>query len=116
MADVTNGPLGVSSRPEDAMTLEEFQARRDAELERIRAVRRSPGQRAKFAGVIAGWIPCAFLWYWFWQSSGIPKFVILALAVAYNIVVVRIANRVDGTKRRRELRLLSAQWQARAGS
>ena len=41
MTSVINGREDDLSRPEDATTLEEFQARRPAELARIRAVRRS---------------------------------------------------------------------------
>jgi hypothetical protein len=114
MTSVVNGHEGDLSHPEDATTLEEFQARRDAELTRTRAVRRSWRHRAQYAGVIAGLMSCGALWYWFWQSSGIPRFAILALALAYNYVLVRITNHVTGTKRRRELDRLTAQWQARA--
>ena len=102
-------------RPEDAATLAEFQARRDAELDRIRATWRSGHGRTLLAGVIAGMIPCGSLWYWFWQSSGMAKFGILALALAYNYALMRVTNRFDGTRRRRELDRLSAQWRARAG-
>jgi hypothetical protein len=114
MADVTSGSQGENLRPEDATTLEEFQARHDAEMARIGVEYGSRRQRIRLAGVIVGLIPCGFLRYWFWQSSGGAKFGILALALAYNYVVVRAANRFDGTARRRELHRLSKQWQARA--
>jgi hypothetical protein len=114
MAGVTSASEDGRLRPEDATTLEEFQARRDAELDRIGAAYRSGRGRVRLALVIAGMVPCGFLWYWFWQSSGAPKFGILALALAYNYLLVRVANRFDGTRRRRELQRLSKRWQARA--
>jgi hypothetical protein len=117
MADVTTGPQGVSLRPEDATTLEEFQARRDGELARIRAVRRSRRNQAQYAGVIAGFMLGGASWYWFWHSSGILlRLAIVALILGYNYVLGRIANRVTWSKRRRELDRLSVQWQARVGS
>ena len=107
---------GKPPRPEDATTLAEFQARRDAELDRIREKRRSGQGRALVAGVIAGMIPISSLWYWFWQSSGLAKLGILALALACNYVLVRVARHCDGTRRRRELERLTRRWQERAGA
>jgi hypothetical protein len=114
MANVTSAPEGGPLRPEDATTLTEFQARRDAELDRISAAYRSGRGRARLALVIAGMIPCGALWYWFWTYPGPARWGILALALAYNYVLVRFANRFDGTRRRRELYRLTSRWQARA--
>jgi hypothetical protein len=114
MANVTSGPRGENPRPEDATTLEEFQARYDAEMARIGTVYGSRRQRIRLAGAIVALIPCGLLWAWFWQYSGGARWGILALALAYTYVVVRVANRFDGTTRRRELDRLSEQWQARA--
>jgi hypothetical protein len=114
MTNITNGQPDPELRPEDATTLAEFQARHDAELARIREARRSKTVLIRLVWVFLGAVPIAFLWYWFWQSSGTGKWGILALAVACQFVVVAIANRIDGTKRRRELTRLSKQWKARA--
>jgi hypothetical protein len=114
MTAMTNGHPGAEPRPEDATTLEEFQARRDAELERIRETRRSRKGRIRLAWVVVGALPTAFLWYEFWNSSGATRWGFLAAALATNYAVVVVANRIDGTKRRRELTRLSKQWQARA--
>jgi hypothetical protein len=114
MPNATSASEGGQLRPEDATTLEEFQARRDAELDRISAAYRSGRGRARLALVIAGMIPCGALWYWFWSYSGPARWGILALALAYNYVLVRFANRFDGTRRRRELSRLTSRWQARA--
>jgi len=114
MAELTNASEGGSLRPEDAATLTEFQARRDAELDRISAAHRSGRGRARLALVIVGMIPCGVLWYWFWTYPGLARWGVLALAVAYNYVLVRIANQFDGTRRRRELYRLTNRWQARA--
>jgi hypothetical protein len=114
MTNITNGQPGAQQRPEDATTLAEFQARRDAELARIREARRSKTVLIRLAWVIAAAIPIGGLWAWFWESSGTARWGTLALAVACNFVVVFIANRIDGTRRRRELTRLSRQWQARA--
>lgn len=114
MANVTSASEGGQLRPEDATTLTEFQARRDAELDRISAAYRSGRGRARLALVIVGMIPCGALWYWFWTYSGPARWGILALALACNYVVVRFASRFDGTRRRRELYRLTSRWQARA--
>jgi hypothetical protein len=114
MANATSAAEGGQLRPEDATTLTEFQARRDAELDRISAAYRSGSGRVRLALVIAGMIPCGVLWYWFWSYSSPARWGILALALTYNYVLVRIANQFNGTRRRRALYRLTNRWQARA--
>jgi hypothetical protein len=114
MTDITSDRPGGPQRPEDATTLEEFQARRDAELERIRAARRTRAGKFKYGAAITLQLPSAALWYWVFTSSGEARFGILALALACNAAVWQIVSRVDGTRRRRALNRLSKQWQTRA--
>jgi hypothetical protein len=116
MASVTSASEGGQLRPEDATTLTEFQARRDAELDRISAANRSGRGRARLALIIAGMIPCGVLWYLFWSYSGPARWGMLALALVYNYVLVRFANHFNGTRRRRELYRLTGRWQDRAAA
>lgn len=116
MANATSASEGGQLRPEDATTLTEFQAHRDAELDRISAANRSGRGRGRLALVIAGMIPCGALWYWFWSYSGPARWGILVLALVYNYVLVRLANQFNGTRRRRELYRLTSRWQERAAA
>jgi hypothetical protein len=117
MTDVTSAAAGRKLRPEDATTLEEFQARRDAELARIGA----PGASWTHAFTIMLTIAVAaidvFYWHRFSQASGGERWHVLALALLFLCATVSVGGKVllSGPKRRRgELERLSAQWQERA--
>jgi hypothetical protein len=116
MTDITSAAAGEKPRLEDATTVEEFQARRDAELDRINAAYRSGRARTRLIGFIVAMIPYGYIGHLFFQASGWAKAGMLALGLAYMYVAVRIANRYDGTTRRRELARLSKRWQARAAA
>ena len=109
--DVTNNASRL--RPQDATTLEEFQARRDAGLAAMHAERTTVGQRFRLDWFVWAQMACAALWVWFWQTpgsvtSGSVRGVILALAATGNTVVVVIAV-IDAARRRRELNRLGKQ-------
>ena len=119
MANVTGSDV-AKLRPEDATTLEEFQARRNAELARISV----PGAYWKqvfriVLALVAAAID-AFYWHRFSQASGGERWHVLALALLFACSTVSAASSVkpdilNGSKRRRaELDRLSAQWEARA--
>jgi hypothetical protein len=120
MADVTSGRQGDALRPEDATTLEEFHARRDAELARIGAVSAYWKQGARIALAVAVAAIDAFYWYRFSQASGTERWHVLALALLFLCATVSVTSRIrpdvlSGSKRRRaELERLAAQWQERA--
>jgi hypothetical protein len=120
MANVTSASQGTMLRPEDATTLEEFQARRDAELARITAPGAYWKQVFRIALAIAAAGIDAFYWYRVSQASGEEVWHVLALALLFACSTVSAASCVKpgvltGSKRRRgELDRLGAQWRARA--
>jgi hypothetical protein len=119
MANATSASQGTKLRPEDATTLEEFQARRDAELARISA----PGAYWKQVFRIVLAVVCAgidaFYWYRVSQVSGEEVWHVLALALLFACSTISAASSVTpdilhGSKgRRAELDRLGAQWQER---
>ena len=120
MPDVTRPATGGPCRPEGATTLEEFQARRDAELARISAVSAYWKQGARIALAVAVATIDAFYWHRFSQATGTERWHVLALALLFLTATVSVTSRIRpdvlrGSKRRRaELERLGAQWQARA--
>jgi len=120
MADVTTTAKGGKLRPEDATTLEEFQARRDAELARLGARSAYGKQVFRIVLAIVAAVVDAFYWHRFSHASGTERWHVLALALLFLCSTVSAASSVkpdilNGSKRRRgELYRLGAQWQARA--
>jgi hypothetical protein len=120
MADVTSGAQGERLRPEDATTLEEFQARRDAELARLGAASAYWKQGARIAVTVAVAAIDVFYWHRFSQATGTEWWHMLALALLFLCATITSASKIkldilNGSKRRRgELQRLTAQWQERA--
>lgn len=120
MANATGASQGARLRPEDATTLEEFQARREAELARISAPGAYWMQVFRVALAIGAAGIDAFYWYRASQASGEEVWHVLALALLFACSTISAASSIKpdvltGSKRRRaELNRLSAQWQARA--
>jgi hypothetical protein len=120
MADVTSGAQGGKLRPEDATTLEEFQARRDAELARLGAASAYWKQGARIAVTVAGAALDGFYWHQFSQATGAHWWHMLVDSLLFLCLTITAASRIrpdilNGSKRRRgELQRLSAQWQERA--
>ena len=107
-------------RPEDATSLEEFQARRIVEQAQIRGMHSSWKGigRILLSGVIA------FAAIVFWGSMAFAKgggrWPLLVLAIACSLLFLRIFGRIElrgvrGSKRYMQLDRLSKEWQARAG-
>ena len=105
--------------PEEATSLEEFQARRIAEQLQIRGMNSSN----KRLGLILLSSLLAFLAVFCWiavaQSPGGARWVFLVFALGFSYGFVRIFGRIElrgvrGSKRYMELTRLSKEWQARA--
>jgi hypothetical protein len=120
MPDVSSASEGGKLRPEDATTLEEFQARRDAELARLSAPGAYWKQGIRIAAAIAVAAFAASYWYRFSQVTGTERWHVLALALLFLTATVSVTSRIRpdvlrGSKRRRgELDRLGAQWHERA--
>jgi hypothetical protein len=119
MTEVTSDRPDAPSRPEDATTLEEFQARRDADLARLdgTAAHWGDGWRATLIVAVTG--IDAFYWYRFSHATGTERWHVLALSLLFLCSLVSgcsvLARRIAGRRERRcELERLGAQWQARA--
>ena len=106
-------------RPEDATSLEEFQARRLAELAQIRSMHSS----WKSIGLIllSGFLALAATIFWgsMAMGTGSGKWVLLVLAIACTVLFVRIFGRIEfrgvrGSRRYLQLDRLSKEWQAKA--
>jgi|SRR5450756_588966 len=107
-------------RPEDATSLEEFQARRMAEQADIRALNSS----WKDIGwiILSGFIAFAaiFCWAGVAISPDWTRWFFLVVALIFTLLFLRIFGRIEfrgarGTKRYLQLDRLSKDWQARAG-
>jgi hypothetical protein len=106
-------------RPEDASSLEEFQARRTVEQAQIRALNSSwkdIGRILLSSLLLCGaFLFCGALAF----AKGDGKWVLLVPAVICTVLCVRIFGRIErrgvrGSKRYMQLDRLSKEWQARA--
>lgn len=106
-------------RPEDATSLEEFQARRAAEVRQLRESSMSWKviSRPYMAGVL-GFIDI-FLWYLVARSSGAGRWIAVIFALCVAWLALRFLIRSPGrglpeTDRERELNGLAEEWQVKA--
>jgi hypothetical protein len=106
-------------RPEDAASLEEFQARRSVEQARIRALNSSWKGIGRI--ILSGFIALAAILFWAGMAlaKGGGKWPLLVLAIAFTLLFLRIFGRIElrgvrGSKRYLQLDRLSKEWQARA--
>jgi hypothetical protein len=108
-------------RPEDAASLQEFQARRAVEQARIRALNGSwKGIGRILLATVIGFCAIVF-WGAMALGSGAGRWVLLALALICSLVFLRIFVRIEGrgfrgSKRYVQLDRLNKEWQARARS
>lgn len=108
-------------RPEDATSLEEFQARRAAEQAQIRGMNSS---WKRLGAITLGGVVCfaaIFCWVGVGTGHGGARWFFLGLAIAFTLWFLRIFGRfelrgVRGSKRYLQLDGLSKDWQARASS
>jgi hypothetical protein len=109
-------------RPEDATSLEEFQARRIVEQAQIRAMN-SSWKRIGWI-LLSGVVGFAAIVFWGGMAlakGGGGKWVLLVLAIGATLVFLRMFGRIElrgvrGSKRYVQLDRLSKDWQARARS
>lgn len=106
-------------RPEDATSLEEFQARRVAEQAQIRAMHSSWKSIGRI--ILSSLLASAAILFWVGVAGGTGsgRWVLLVLAVACTALFVRIFGRIEfrgvrGSRRYLQLDRLSKEWQARA--
>jgi hypothetical protein len=106
-------------RPEDATSLEEFQARRMAEEADIRAMHSSWKDigRILLSSVIA--VAAIFCWAGFATDHDASRWSFLVLALVFTLLFARIFGRIElrgvrGSKRYMQLDRMSKDWQARA--
>jgi len=106
-------------RPEDAASLEEFQARRLAEQAQIRALNSSWKGigRILLSGVIA--FAAIFCWIGVAAAGDWTRWFFLVVAIVFSLLFLRIFGRIElrgarGSKRYIQLDRLSKDWQARA--
>jgi len=106
-------------RPEEATSLEEFQARRIVEQAQIRALNSSWKDIGRI--ILSGFVALAAILFWGGMAfaKGGGKWPLLILALAFTLLFIRIFGRVElrgarGTKRYLQLDRLSKDWQARA--
>lgn len=106
-------------RPEDATSLDEFQARRIVEQAQIRGMHGSWKEIGRiFLSSAIGFIDI-FLWYAMDKQSGPGRWAWLVLALLFAALFLRIFGRIElrgvrGSKRYMQLDRLSKDWQARA--
>ncbi|HWG64606.1 MAG TPA: hypothetical protein VG253_23220 [Streptosporangiaceae bacterium] len=105
--------------PEDATSLEEFQARRVVEQAQIRAMHSSWKAigRIILSGVVA--FAAILLWGSMAFAKGGGKWVLLVLAIGCTVLFVRLFGKIElrgvrGSKRYMQLDRMSKEWQARA--
>jgi hypothetical protein len=106
-------------RPEDATSLEEFQARRMAEQADIRALNSSWKDIGRI--ILSGFLAFAAFACWGGMAlgTGSGKWVLLVLAIVCTVLFFRIFGRIElrglrGSKRYMQLDRLSKEWQVRA--
>jgi apolipoprotein N-acyltransferase len=106
-------------RPEDATSLEEFQARRIVEQAQIRAMHSSWKDIGRiFLSSLIVFIDI-FFWYAMAKQAGPGRWAWLVLALVFAGLFLRIFGRIElrgvrGSKRYMQLDRLSKEWQARA--
>src|SRR6266700_5131808 len=106
-------------RPEDATSLEEFQARRIVEQAQIRALNSSWKDIGRiFLSSLIVFIDI-FFWYATAKQAGPGRWAWLVLALLFAGLFLRIFGRIElrgarGTKRYLQLDRLSKDWQAMA--
>jgi hypothetical protein len=106
-------------RPEDATSLDEFQARRVVEQAQIRGMNSS---WKRLGAITLGGVVCfaaIFCWVGVGTSHDGTRWFFLALAVGLTLWFLRIFGRIElrgvrGSKRSMQLDRLSKDWQARA--
>lgn len=106
-------------RPEDAASLQEFQARRVAEQAQIRALNGSwKGIGRILLASVVGFGAIVF-WGAMAVGAGAGRWVLLILAIACTLLFLRIFGRIErrgvrGSKRYMQLDRMSKEWQAKA--
>ena len=106
-------------RPEDATSLEEFQARRLAEQADIRGLNSSWKGIGKILLSSVIGIAAIFCWAGVAKGEGFARWFFLVLALVFTLLFLRIFGRIElrgarGSKRYMQLDRLSKDWQARA--
>lgn len=106
-------------RPEDASSLEEFQARRILEQAQIRAMNSS---WKRIGLIILSGLLC-FAAFLFWGSMAVThdgaRWFFLVVAIGFTLAFLRIFGKIElrgvrGSQRYMQLTRLSKEWQARA--
>jgi hypothetical protein len=106
-------------RPEDATSLQEFQARRIVEQAQILGMN---GSWKRIGTIFLSSLVCfaaIFCWVGVAIGQGFPRWFFLVLAVGFTYLFLRMFGRIElqgarGTKRYLQLDRLSRQWQAQA--
>lgn len=106
-------------RPEDAASLEEFQARRVVEQANIRAMNSSWATIGRIA--LSGFICFAALFCWIGVVTihDAARWFFLTMALILTLLFLRIFGRIElrgvrGSKRYMQLNRLSKEWQVKA--
>ena len=106
-------------RPEDAASLEEFQARRQAEQAQIRALNSSWKDIGRI--ILSGFLALAAIIFWVGVATehDAGRWFMLLFALICTGFFIRIFGRIEfrgarGSKRYIQLDRLSKEWQARA--
>jgi hypothetical protein len=106
-------------RPEDATSLEEFQARRIVEQAQIRGMN---GSWKRIGAILLSSLICfaaIFCWVGVGTGHGGVRWFFLVLALGFTLWFLRIFGKIElrgvrGSKRYMQLNGLSKEWQARA--
>jgi hypothetical protein len=106
-------------RPEDATSLEEFQARRVVEQAQIRGMN---GSWKRIGAILLSSLICffaIFCWVGVGIGQGGVRWFFLVLALGFTFWFLRIFGKIElrgvrGSKRYLQLNRLSKEWQARA--
>jgi hypothetical protein len=106
-------------RPEDATSLDEFQARRIVEQAQIRGMNGSWKRIGTIilSGVVS--VAVVFCWVGVASDDGPGRWFFLVLAIGFTLWFLRMFGRIElrgarGTKRYLQLDRMSKEWQARA--
>lgn len=106
-------------RPEDATSLDEFQARRVAEQAQLLGMN---GSWKRIGTIMLSGVVCfvaIFFWVGVGVGQGFARWFFLVLAIGFTLWFLRMFGRIElrgarGTKRYLQLDRLSREWQARA--
>jgi hypothetical protein len=106
-------------RPEDATSLEEFQARKVVEQAQIRGMNSSWKTIGKIMLSSLIVIIDIFFWFTFDRETGVAKWVLLVFALLFLGLFLRIFGKIElrgagGSKRYIQLNRLDKEWQAKA--